>query len=84
MFCLLRFVWMALIIYGGARLLLPMLGLPEHAWVHVCIALGLVAVAYTFFGGLRAVVITGVIQWIVLVAGAAAVIVSVQRAIGSS
>lgn len=84
MFCLLRFVWMALIIYGGARLLLPMLGLPEHAWVHVCIVLGLVAVAYAFFGGLRAVVITGVIQWIVLVAGAAAVIVSVQRAIGSS
>ena len=70
-FLLLRFIWMATIIYATATVaLLPALDISESYMPVVCIALGCVTLCYTAMGGLRAVVMTDVIQSFLLFGGA--------------
>ena len=70
-FLLLRLMWMAVIVYAAAAIVLvPLLGLKPSATPWVCAVLGLVTVAYTSLGGLRAVVVTDVFQSVVLFSGA--------------
>lgn len=68
-FILTRLVWMALLIYLAAKAVVVMVGWPESATPTVVMVAGAVAVLYTALGGLRAVVITDVIQFLILFAG---------------
>lgn len=70
-FLLLRLMWMALVVYAtAAMVLVPLLGLEESATPWICVILGAVTVAYTSMGGLRAVVVTDVLQSVILFGGA--------------
>jgi len=70
-FLSLRLLWMSVIIYAtGSKVLIPLLGWPESATPYVCAVLGCITVAYTSMGGLRAVVMTDVVQTMILFGGA--------------
>ncbi|MFP4501269.1 MAG: sodium:solute symporter family transporter [Candidatus Hydrogenedentota bacterium] len=70
-FLALRLMWMAVIIYAtSSAVLVPMLGWPQTATPVVCAVLGLVTVVYTSMGGIRAVVMTDVVQTLILFGGA--------------
>ena len=74
MFILLRLMWMSTLIYFGAKAMLVMFGL-SNAWLPaVTMATGGIAVFYASIGGLRAVVITDSIQFLLLFCGACIVI----------
>ena len=74
MFITLRLVWMSLLVYLAARAMTVMLGVSER-WIPVVVLItGFVAVIYTSVGGLRAVVVTDLLQFLLLLAGALMVI----------
>lgn len=82
-FLSLRLLWMAVIIYTvTAKVLVPLLGLSPAAAPWVGLAIAAVTVAYTTMGGLRAVVLTDVVQTLVMLAGAVATLVVVTLAMG--
>ena len=71
-FLTLRLFWMSLVIFATAEtVLVPVLGLDRSAVPWICVVLGLVTVVYTSMGGLRAVVLTDVLQTLILFSGAA-------------
>jgi len=83
MFLMLRLLWMAVIIYAaGNTVLVPVLGLSPAMAPWVCVVLGLVTVAYTTLGGLRAVVLTDVIQSAILCGSAVATVLVISCALG--
>lgn len=70
-FLSLRFMWMALIIYAtSSKVLVPILNLDPAMTPVLCTLLGVVTIAYTSLGGLRAVVVTDVMQTFILFGGA--------------
>ncbi|HIA48578.1 MAG TPA: Na+:solute symporter, partial [Candidatus Hydrogenedentes bacterium] len=70
-FLSLRFLWMALIIYAtSSKILVPLMNWDQSMVPVVCVAMGIVTVAYTSMGGIRAVIITDVIQTFILFGGA--------------
>ena len=70
-FLSLRFLWMALIVYAScSKILIPVLQLDESMTPVLCAIMGAITVVYTSMGGLRAVVITDVIQTAILFGGA--------------
>jgi len=82
-FLTLRLLWMATIIYATTSIVLvPLLGLDQSATVYVCAVLGLITVIYTSMGGLRAVVLTDVIQTLILFGAAILAIVLVSIHMG--
>lgn len=86
-FLVTRTLWMALIIYVTAeKIIVTMMDLPPDtaAWVTpvVAAAVGLLTVAYTSMGGLRAVVLTDVIQSIILLGGACLTIILITVKMG--
>ena len=82
MFVVLRLVWMSLLVYLSAQALAVMLGVGDQ-WIPViALVTGLVAVAYTSLGGLRAVVITDFVQTNLMLGGALLVIVTVTVELG--
>jgi len=71
MFLLLRLLWMAAILYATtSKVLVPMMGLSQSATLPLCATLGIITVIYTSMGGLRAVVLTDVIQTMILLGAA--------------
>jgi SSS family solute:Na+ symporter len=77
MFLALRLVWMSLLVYLTANAMSIMMGLSKD-WIPIIVLVtGLVAVIYTSLGGLRAVVITDLMQTILLFGGAVLVILLV-------
>ncbi|MCA9218193.1 MAG: sodium/solute symporter [Planctomycetales bacterium] len=83
LFLSLRFLWMASIIYWTTSIvLIPAAGIDESHTPMIAMVLGLVTVIYTSLGGLRAVVLTDVIQTFVLFAGAIASLVLITSALG--
>lgn len=69
-FLSLRLLWMSVIIYAtSSKVLIPLLEWPESATPYVCAVLGCITVAYTSMGGLRAVVMTDVVQTLILFGG---------------
>ncbi len=70
MFVVLRLVWMGLMLYLTASVLLLVLGLGREALPVVAACCGLIAVIYTSIGGLRTVVVTDFIQFVLLLGGA--------------
>lgn len=86
-FLVTRTLWMALIIYVTAeKIIVTMMDLPPETarWVTpiVAAAVGLLTVAYTSMGGLRAVVLTDVIQSFILLGGAFLTIVMISVKMG--
>ena len=80
-FLSLRLLWMAVIIYATiSTVLVPLMGLSPSATPWLCAALGAITVVYTSLGGLRAVVVTDVIQTAILFGGAilAMIVISVE------
>jgi len=83
LFLLLRLMWMSVIVYAMAtKVLVPLAGLPPWTTPLVCGVLALVTIVYTAMGGLRAVVITDVLQAIILFAAAIATVVTVTVCLG--
>ncbi|MEA1950283.1 MAG: sodium/solute symporter, partial [Planctomycetota bacterium] len=82
-FLVTRFTWMGLIIYLTAdKVIVPMLGWPPESSAYVSVGLALLTVIYTTMGGLRAVVITDVIQCLILIGGVVLVIVVITVKMG--
>jgi SSS family solute:Na+ symporter len=70
-FLSLRLLWMSVIVYATvSKVLIPILGWPEARTPYLCALLGAITVLYTSIGGLRAVVITDVMQSFILFFGA--------------
>lgn len=82
MFLLLRLVWMALLVYLTAKAIAIMIGTDEAAIPLIVMVTGFFAIAYTSLGGLRAVVITDLLQTILLYGGALLVIATVTWKMG--
>lgn len=82
-FLSLRLGWMAVIVYAASsKVLVPLFGFPEWTIPLVCVFLGLITVAYTSMGGIRAVVLTDVIQTAILFTGAIVAIVMISVQLG--
>jgi solute:Na+ symporter, SSS family len=83
-FLLLRFGWMATILYAtSTKVLVPLLDLKsEWAPWALCIALGFIAASYSSWGGIKAVVTTDALQSITMLAGAVATLVVVTWRMG--
>jgi solute:Na+ symporter, SSS family len=77
MFLLLRLVWMTLLVYLAAKAMVVMMGLSPR-WIPVVVLVtGTVSIIYTTLGGLRAVVITDLMQTLLLFGGALMVLATV-------
>ncbi len=74
MFLALRLTWMSLLVYLAAKAMIVMMGVDESWIPYIVLTTGLVSVIYTTLGGLRAVVVTDLIQTILLFGGALTVI----------
>ena len=83
LFVLLRLMWMAILIFLASKAMLIMLGL-ELQWLPaVTFVTGVIAICYSSLGGLRAVVITDLFQFLLLFGGASLVVVTVTLRLGS-
>jgi len=83
-FLLMRFVWMAVIIYMVAeKVIVPIMGWPEQTALLISIVMGIVTVIYTSFGGLRGVVLTDVVQTFILFGGTILAVILIIRQLGS-
>ncbi len=83
MFVLLRLVWMSLLIYLTAKALTIMLGVGQEQIPVIALATGCIAVVYTSLGGLRAVVITDLMQTVLLYGGALLVLGTITWELGN-
>ncbi len=84
-FLSLRLLWMAVIIYATTdKVLVPLLGLDSSATPWLCAILGLITVTYTSMGGLRAVVLTDVVQTVILLGGAVLTVVLITFLLGGA
>lgn len=82
-FLSLRLLWMAVIIYATTdKILVPLLGLDSSATPWLCAILGLITVTYTSMGGLRAVVLTDVVQTVILLGGAVLTVILITVYLG--
>lgn len=83
-FLSLRFLWMATIIYATVDVaLIPVFGL-DPGWVPIIsVVLAVITVIYTTMGGLKAVVLTDVIQTVVMFAGVLLTIGIIGGKVGS-
>ena len=82
MFIVLRLVWMSLLIFFASKAMIVMLGIND-AWLPlVTFVTGAVAIVYASLGGLRAVVITDLMQFILLFGGAVMVLITVSVHLG--
>ena len=75
LFLVLRLVWMSVLVYMAAKAMVVMMRVDEKWIPTIVIATGAVSVIYTSLGGLRAVVITDLLQTILLFGGAALVLI---------
>lgn len=69
-FIITRLTWMALMLYTTSFVLTTMLGWPQRWITPLTFAIGAVTTTYTLFGGIKAVAVTDVLQFFVLLLGA--------------
>lgn len=82
-FLAMRLLWMAVIIYATTdKVLVPLLGLESSSTPWLCALLGSITIVYTSMGGLKAVVLTDVVQTVILLAGALLTLVIVSVKLG--
>lgn len=83
LFLAMRLIWMSVIIHMCAvKVIVPIMGWSQEAALWVSIIMGIVTITYTSVGGLRAVVLTDVVQTIILFGAAILSIVLINRALG--
>ncbi len=83
LFLALRLLWMSVIVYATtSRVLVPLLGLDPSRTPLVCAILAFVTIAYTAMGGLRAVVITDIIQTAILLGAAIVTVMVITTSLG--
>ena len=82
LFLLLRLTWMSTLIYFACVAMLTMLGWDEKWLPLVTFGAGSIAICYSTVGGLRAVVITDLIQFLLLFGGAGLVVAMVTSRLG--
>jgi len=83
-FLIMRFLWMALIIYMVAeKVIIPIMGWSHQHALVVSALLGLVTVIYTAAGGLRGVIFADVIQSVVMFGGLVLAIILIITDLGS-
>ncbi|MCA9078450.1 MAG: sodium/solute symporter [Planctomycetaceae bacterium] len=82
LFVLLRLVWMSLLVYLTAKAMTIMLGVGDEYIPVVALVTGFIAVIYTSMGGLRAVIITDLMQTILLYGGALIVLALITFDLG--
>ena len=82
MFLLLRLVWMSLLVFLTAKAIAIMIGVGDEMVPLIVFITGVFAVTYTSLGGLRAVVVTDLMQTILLYGGALLVIGTVTWHMG--
>lgn len=68
-FVLIRLSWMGVIVFTASLALAKIVGLgSEHTWI-LSLAIGVIAIVYTTLGGMRAVIWTDVLQFLILLGG---------------
>ena len=77
-----RLVWMALILFTTAKVLVQVTGCDPRWGTTIAIVVGLVTTTYTLFGGIRTVMITEAVQFCLLVTGALLTIASITWRLG--
>ncbi|MEC5128611.1 sodium/solute symporter [Verrucomicrobiales bacterium BCK34] len=82
LFLLLRLVWMSLLVYLTAKAIAIMIGAGEEMVPWIIVVTGIFAITYTSLGGLKAVVITDLMQTILLYGGALLVIGTITWKMG--
>ena len=82
LFLLLRLVWMSLLVYLTAKAIAIMIGVGDDMVPWIVLVTGIFAITYTSLGGLKAVVITDLMQTILLYGGALLVIGTVTLKMG--
>ena len=71
LFLIQRFLWMGVIIFAVVdKILIPIFAVPPEWMPYICIGLGIFTAIYSTMGGIKAVVVTDVIQSFILMAGA--------------
>ncbi|MBL8817200.1 MAG: sodium-coupled permease [Planctomyces sp.] len=82
-FLMLRFGWLATILFATSQVVLVPLLRVDEAWIPAfCILLGTVVAVYSSIGGIKAVVITDAIQSVTMLAGAVLTILVVSNRMG--
>ena len=81
-FILTRMVWMALILYLVATILVRVVGCSPRLIYPIAAVTGAVTTTYTLFGGIRTVMITEVLQFFLLLAGAILTLISISVRLG--
>ena len=82
LFLSLRLVWMSLLVYMTAQAIAIMIGVGEEMVPWIIVVTGIFAITYTSLGGLKAVVITDLMQTLLLYGGALLVIGTVTWKMG--
>lgn len=75
MFVLLRVGWMATLIFAPTTAIMAAAGLGEDAFWPVILTIGLSSTLYTALGGIRGVIVTDAIQFILIIAGISMVLI---------
>ena len=82
-FLLLRFGWMATILFATSKVVLvPLLGLDAQWTPWLCIAVGVITAIYSSAGGIKAVVTTDAIQAITMLVGAVVTVAVITYQMG--
>jgi solute:Na+ symporter, SSS family len=83
LFLSLRLMWMSVIVYAmTTKVLVPLSGLPSWTIPWMCALLAFVTIVYTAMGGLRAVVVTDVIQAAILFGAAIVTVITITVCLG--
>jgi len=82
LFILIRLVWMGLVVFSAAKVVVSAGGLEPSAVPYAVCTLGLVTVIYSSMGGLKAVVLTDVIQTGIMFLGALVCVVIISVKMG--
>ncbi|MCB0687924.1 MAG: sodium/solute symporter, partial [Saprospiraceae bacterium] len=69
-FLLTRIVWMALLVFLASKAMVVMMNWQSESILLISVVLGLITIVYTTMGGIKAVLVTDVIQFMVLLTGA--------------
>jgi len=77
LFLMMRLVWMTLLVYLASKAMTVMMNVDEKWIPLIVLVTGAVSVIYTSLGGLKAVVITDLMQTILLFSGALMIVVMV-------
>ena len=77
LFILLRFSWLAVLIYAPMILLRETFDLEGASFYFVLAAIGLVCTVYTVFGGIRGVIVTSALQMLLVFASMFAVVCAI-------